>query len=184
MGATYKKHIKELQWQRQLPFFLQVLAPVKLFLDVSLAVTLVNASYSLEPLSFQAFVLPAQVLLLNVSISNPVVSLQLSGTLPAHAVVVPCAVAVYALRWVGGSNLITSNAAPIKSANSFWMSLKLMLHLFRFDPEQQRLLETKEHHRFAEKLCLDKAFKKDQHFDSSIGELRHGKKWLVSGYTD
>lgn len=106
----------------------------------------------------QAFVLPAQVLLLNVSISDPVVSLQPSatGTLPAHAVAVPCAVAVYALKWVGESTLITSNVAPIKSANSFWMSLKLMLHLFRFDPEQQRLFETKEHHRFAEKLCLAK----------------------------
>ena len=86
------------------------------------------------------------------SISDRMVSLQPSatGTLPAHAVVVPCALVVYALRWVGGSNLITSNVALIKSANSFRMSLKWMLRLFRFDPEQQRLFETKEHHRFAE----------------------------------
>lgn len=90
------------------------------------------------------------------SISDRVVSLQPSatGTLPAHAVAVPGALVLYDLRWVGGSNLITSNVALIQSANSFQMSLKLMLRPFRFDPEQQRLFETREHHRFAEELCL------------------------------
>lgn len=29
-----------------------------------------------------------------------------------------------------------------------------MLHFLRFDPEQQRLFNTKEHHRFVEELCL------------------------------
>lgn len=93
------------------------------------------------------------------SISDRVMFLQSSatGTLPAHAVAVPYVLVVYALRWVSGSTLIASNVALIKSANSFLMSLKLTLHLFRFDSEQQRLFETKEHHRFAEELCLAKA---------------------------
>lgn len=94
-----------------------------------------------------------------VSISDRVVLLQSSatGTLPAHAVAVLCALVVHALRCVGGSHLIAPNMSLIKSANLFLMSLKLMLHLFRFDPEQQRLFETKEHHRFAEDISLAKA---------------------------
>lgn len=48
-----------------------------------------------------------------------------------------------------------------------------MLHFLRFDPEQQRLFNTKEHHRFVEELCLATAVQyitKDQHFDPSAGD--------------
>lgn len=116
--------------------------------------TRTEESVSFKPLCYQH-----KYCFVNVRTSDRTVPLQPSatGTLPADAVAAPCALVVYALRWVGGSALITSNVALIKSANSLRVSLKLRLRLFRFDPEQQRLFETKEHHRFAEELSLAKA---------------------------
>lgn len=53
-----------------------------------------------------------------------------------------------------------------------------MLHLFRFDPEQQRLFETKSITDLQKSFVWLSMFKKDQHFDSSTGELAHGEKMI------
>lgn len=157
-GAIHKECIKE-WWQKQPFFFLQVLAPVKLLLGVSLGVLShqqMKASQGYKDWRIgvpQAFGLSAH---------GTFHRYEYQLTLTAQCLYSPqllqlcqhrlwqCLVLQLYIPWDGLVRLIASNVPLIKSTNSLWMSLKLMLHFLRFNPDQQRLFKTTEHHRFVE----------------------------------